>query len=460
MKLPLSKMLLLAVAFLLTASYFVDAEPQRDVVGFWTLELNPGFNLVAFPVLPDLPTPRDVIGSRLGSVEITTWDRGYGSYRWARYNPETGTWLGNLYLLDRGVAYWINLTDTDESQQLVITGRPERYRKFRWSQLKTGWDFYSPTYGKVQNLHDLPPDKHDDLLISWNRQSAQFELAHASAEGEWLAGEFDSIYPDQAYISYLNREDQHGDDTPTSASLPYMEKTAKGSNPGLDIEGNRATAYENPPHPLVVSNINGLPVCQTDGEICNGGFTIDVIREEQRPDDDGRMQPDPQIVVQHFIADDESVGGLFYLPLTVGRGEGHVRPGDRIYLIARRNEAETRSTSFEVTEEYWIIRDISFPEPMSIPGETAATPESFALGNPYPNPFNDRFQVDVNVPETSVLRYTLYDITGRVVQTVSSPFSAGTHRLSLSGRDLSNGIYLLEVVYGAQRGLAKVAFVK
>ncbi len=453
-------MLLLTVAFLLTASYFADAEPQRDVVGFWTLELNPGFNLVAFPVLPDLPTPRDVIGSRLGSVEITTWDRGHGSYRWVRYNPETAAWVGDLYLLDRGVAYWINLKDTDDPQQLVITGHPERYRKFRWSRLNAGWDFYSPTYGKVQNLQNLPPEKHNDLLISWNRQSAQFELAHASADGEWLANEFDSIYPDQAYIAYLNREDQQSDDTPTNANFTYMKKPVKVTDPALDSEGNRATIFENPPHPLVVSNLNGLPVCQAGGEICSGGFTVDVIREELRPDDDGQMQPDPQIVVQHFITDDGSAGGHFHLPLTVGRGESHVQPGDRIYLIARRNRAETRSTSFEVSEDSWIIKDLSFPKPMSIPGDIAATPESFALGNPYPNPFNDRFQVDVSVPETSFLRYTLYDISGRAVQTVSSPFSAGTHRLSFSGRDLSNGIYLLEVVYGSQRGLAKVAFVK
>ena len=104
-----SKVLLLGIVLALTAAQVVDAESQRDVVGYWKFELNPGFNLIAFPLLPETPSPRAVFRDIQTDIEITTWDRLLRSYRWTRYNAETGLWTGDLFLLDRGVAYWINV---------------------------------------------------------------------------------------------------------------------------------------------------------------------------------------------------------------------------------------------------------------------------------------------------------------------------------------------------------------
>ncbi|HHE46297.1 MAG TPA: hypothetical protein ENL08_01165, partial [Bacteroidetes bacterium] len=278
---PLSKSFFIGIVFLLATVNFSVAEPQGDVVGFWSFELNPGFNLVAFPLLPDLPTPRDVIGSQLGAVEITTWDRGLGRYRWARYDPESRAWSGDLFLLDRGVAYWINLTGASEPQRLVVTGHPERYRRFRWSSLRAGWDFYAPTYGKTRELEELPPDDHNDLLISWNGQSSLFELAHATNGKEWFTNGFDRIYPDRAYLVQLNRDGSQDDNAELGLESPAAGNYLKESDQGGDGAGRMdRSAYENPPHPLVVSNLNGLPVCQPGGEICSGGFSVDVISDE------------------------------------------------------------------------------------------------------------------------------------------------------------------------------------
>ena len=184
MKLLDVKLVLLCV-LLLTCSAHVNAETQNDVVGYWTFELNPGFNLVSFPVLPEQTSPQNVIGDMLGNVEITSWDEHLGRHRWARYETQSDQWTGDLYLLDRGVAYWINLTDAVETQHLIVTGHPELYRKFRWSGLRNGWNYYAPTFGRVQSFNDLPPDNSRDLLVSWDNEQSRFNMAEAAHGREW-----------------------------------------------------------------------------------------------------------------------------------------------------------------------------------------------------------------------------------------------------------------------------------
>jgi hypothetical protein len=445
---------------LLTGMTKVNSETQRDVVGYWTFALNPGFNLVSFPVLPDQTSPQNVIGDGLGSVEITCWDEQLGRHRWTRYEPQSGQWTGDLYMLDRGVAYWINLPDADEPQRLIVTGYPELYTKFRWSGMRNGWNYYAPTFGRAQSFDDLPPDNSNDLLVAWDNTQSRYTLAEAASGREWRSNEFESIKPDQAYIVFLNQRVLRtvGPPTPAEYILDLQESVAEyydefGKNP------DGSMMYDVPPHPLIVSNKEGLPVCLSDGEICSGGFNIDVIRERLRLGIGGELELVTEIVDRLEISSNMIQEGKFRIVLTIGVDEG-IFPGDRIYLIAKSGNAETHSTSFEVSDNDWMLNDISFPEPMTSPDAPLETPTDFALGNPYPNPFNERFQIEFSLPQASIVTYRLFDLQGRTAINETRPFNAGTHRLSLSGRDLVSGIYLFEVTTGGERGIAKVAFVK
>ena len=444
MKLSSLFVFIIGVMLLLTSLQGVRAETERDIVGYWAFDLQPGFNFVSFPVLPETPTPRSVNLCSLGAVEITTWDRLLGRHRWARYNPENDRWLGDLYLLDRGVAYWIRLIDSNEPVRFVVTGHPELYRKFSWSRLEGGWNFYAPTFGREQNLADLPPDNSSDLLLTWDSQSSRFLLADVNPDKEWRSNAFNNISPNGAYIVYLHRDGLR------EGNLPARRDDAGNNDP---------VAFGKPPRPLVVSNIRGMPVRRADGDVCSGDYNIRVLRENLRIGADGELESLPETVAEYYISAGESAGGFFKLALTIGAENEQLQPRDRIYLVASQNGTETRSNSFEVGDDVWLVQDLSFPEPMSTPGE-APLAVGFTLGNPYPNPFNDRFQIEFNLPETGMVRYTLYDLNGRTVKTTVQPFSAGTHRLNFSGRELSAGIYLLEVADRTDRKITKVAYVR
>ena len=129
-------------------------------------------------------------------------------------------------------------------------------------------------------------------------------------------------------------------------------------------------------------------------------------------------------------------------------------------LVEGPNGSTTRSTSFEIPNQQRFLRDIDFPNPLSKPDEANLAPSEFSLSKPYPNPFNDRFMIEFNLPETAPVEYRMFDLRGREVYSTTRPMSAGKHRITISGNDLSAGIYLLEVKAKSNRGFAKIAYLK
>jgi len=456
MKQKFAYSLLLTVLFLSPLKGF--AGPQNDVVGYWTHNFRPGFNLAAFPVLPDTPTPQAVIGDRLGAVEISTWDDALDGWRYTKYDPASGSWNGNLFLLSRGVAYWINLLNADEPRRLMIVGHPELYTKFRWDRLLLGRQFYAPTYGKSQALSDLPPDEARDLLIGWDAEHRQFQLAEPGAQG-WRSPYFERLEPDRAYIVFLHHQPPRQLGPPLEIQIQYERVNAKLiSNERDGIDENEFTT---PPQPLIVGNIDGLPVCNPNGEVCGAELSVAIYRERIVRDEQGNDVPTAEQVAQQRVLPNPALAGRFRLAIAVGNSDGTVQPGDRVYLIARDgNGAETRSTSFEVPSDDREVIDLSFNDPLNAGGIKAEAPIEFALGEPYPNPFNDRFSIDVRIPETASVEIALYDIQGRLASKHSQPLSAGAHRLTIQGGNLAAGIYLMKVNANGKQGLVKIAHLK
>ena len=443
--------LLLALLVIGSAS---SASPRRDIAGFWTLELKPGFNLVAFPVLPDDATPsnifREAFAEGLGSVEISVWDRGLGGYRQARFDAASGGWSGDLYRLDRGAAYWVNLPEADGTRQLVVTGHPEEYVKFRWESLGTGWRFYAPVFGKEQPLDELPPDGETDLLLAWNSEFSRFETATATTDGHWLASDIAGFKPDRAYLVHRRGRPLRS----VAGDAAYYSRDRLGLTEG---EAGRQT----PPLPMVAGNWESLPICYENGDACNGSFVVRVVRERMRIGLGGELEPVENLMGNYRVAMTVGEAGRFRLALTVGSGDEFLRAGDRVHLLVLGSGgAQTQSSSFEIPDDGNFITDVSFPNPLTTPEGDRALPREFAVGNPFPNPFNDRFQLELTLPQTALVSYALYDLTGRAAVNASLPLAAGSHRLTLPAGQLPAGVYVLAVSDGANRAMLKVAHVK
>ncbi len=446
---------LLGIGLLLAFCGSGFAITQSDVVGYWTHEFRPGFNLVAFPVLPETPTLQAVIGAQLGAVEITSYDRQLHNYRWACFDPQTNRWSGNLYLLSRSVAFWIYLPG-NETKRLVVTGHPELYTKFNWNQLRLGWQFYAPTYGKSESLANLPPIERRDLLLNWDSARERFGLAEATNDLQWHSVDLTQIAPDKAYIALLHHQPPRQVGPPIEIEALYE----RYAGPVVGDNDGEIGNYHRPPEPLIVGNDGGLAVCNPTGEPCSGELTVIAIRERVRIGQDGALETVNEPISEFRVVPDQTRAGRFNLPLAMGGEPSMLRAGDRLALIVRDGRGgETRSTSFEVPVDERIISDVEFTDPLRTP-DAPTTPLEFALGAPFPNPFNDRFALEVRLPEASQVVVTIYDVLGRNTFAINFQLGAGIHRTSIPAGKMAAGIYLVQVTAGEHKGLVKVAHLK
>jgi hypothetical protein len=79
----------------------------------------------------------------------------------------------------------------------------------------------------------------------------------------------------------------------------------------------------------------------------------------------------------------------------------------------------------------------------------AAVPSSFSLAQNYPNPFNPSTTIKYELPKSSDVRLSVYDMLGREVSVlVNERRDAGVHEVKFDGSNLASGVY----VYRLQAG--------
>ena len=86
---------------------------------------------------------------------------------------------------------------------------------------------------------------------------------------------------------------------------------------------------------------------------------------------------------------------------------------------------------------------------VSVANESTGLPTEFALNQNYPNPFNPTTTISFDVPATSEITITVYDILGRQVETlVNESMAAGRHTVQMDGSSLTSGLYIVRMRTG------------
>ena len=92
--------------------------------------------------------------------------------------------------------------------------------------------------------------------------------------------------------------------------------------------------------------------------------------------------------------------------------------------------------------------------------------EAFKLTQNYPNPFNPSTSINFTVPELSDVNISVYDINGRLVNTlINNTFSAGEYNVTWNGDDMAGnkvaaGIYMYNLTSGETSITNKMMLVK
>ena len=88
-------------------------------------------------------------------------------------------------------------------------------------------------------------------------------------------------------------------------------------------------------------------------------------------------------------------------------------------------------------------------------------PKDYALSPMYPNPFNPSATVRFDVPEVSRVELQVYDVTGKLVETLlDDKMTAGQHQYTWQPQELATGTYFLRLITANQTFTQKVTYVK
>ena len=95
-------------------------------------------------------------------------------------------------------------------------------------------------------------------------------------------------------------------------------------------------------------------------------------------------------------------------------------------------------------------------------GDGLNIPERFILGN-YPNPFNTTTTIRFSLVSAADYTVPIYDITGRLVDTITGSGPAGTNSVTwnMSGREaVSSGVYFYKIAAGSETVAGKMTYLK
>lgn len=83
--------------------------------------------------------------------------------------------------------------------------------------------------------------------------------------------------------------------------------------------------------------------------------------------------------------------------------------------------------------------------------EETVHPAQFTLSQNHPNPFNPTTTIEYDLPEAKNIKFQIFDITGRLVETLYNGYKeAGHWDITWNASNQSSGIYIYRFTYGAQ----------
>ncbi|HTY08930.1 MAG TPA: T9SS type A sorting domain-containing protein [Candidatus Edwardsbacteria bacterium] len=80
-----------------------------------------------------------------------------------------------------------------------------------------------------------------------------------------------------------------------------------------------------------------------------------------------------------------------------------------------------------------------------VAGKPAAPVYSFAVRAAYPNPAKDRATISYQLPKAGAVSLKVYNIAGQAVKSMDVHGSAGMNTMTLSTKDMANGVYFYQV---------------
>jgi len=114
-------------------------------------------------------------------------------------------------------------------------------------------------------------------------------------------------------------------------------------------------------------------------------------------------------------------------------------PDHALTFVYHEADEVGRPISVEVTPEFSQVA-------LSLSGDGAGLPESYALSQNYPNPFNPSTEINFDLPVASKVSLVIYNVLGQEVETlVNKDMEAGSHTVTWDASNYSSGVYFYRI---------------
>ena len=88
--------------------------------------------------------------------------------------------------------------------------------------------------------------------------------------------------------------------------------------------------------------------------------------------------------------------------------------------------------------------------PTGVGDQNVAAPQSFALKQNFPNPFNPSTQIDFQMKNEALTTLKVYDVLGREVATLANEqLAAGSYSRTFDAKGLTSGVYFYRLIAGS-----------
>jgi len=105
----------------------------------------------------------------------------------------------------------------------------------------------------------------------------------------------------------------------------------------------------------------------------------------------------------------------------------------------------------------WTNTGESFDQAMA----AEATPDGFTLEKPHPNPFNPTTVLSFELRAASLVRLSMYDLSGRrVAELINGWREVGSHDVTFDGSGLASGVYIMRFEAAGQQASQKMVLMK
>lgn len=209
---------LLVVSLLLPGIGTATDSGPSNTVGFWKLEVQPGFTQISFPLLPAVKSLNNVIGDQLTggtsieeSDQIMRWNPSSARFLTAWYNTSTNQWTGEFSELSESEAYWIYVQpDHPANQTIVAFGDVIEEPTYNMGSMTVGYNAIGSVWAMPSLLTNAGMNGFQggfylflsDLITTYDAATGSHTYAWKNDFDEWQ-GNLTSIEPTKGYWIYI-----------------------------------------------------------------------------------------------------------------------------------------------------------------------------------------------------------------------------------------------------------------